>query len=186
MKRKSFLALSTSILVICLAPALGADSDKKAAASVVVSFGAGLNTAQPGNAANHHVLPKMIKVRTGGVVNFAVSGLHWVRVYNPGKKLSDVNVATGTAFVIDDQVNLFYDGINPGGPTGAPPSSYPLSNARNRIEGVSFPKAGTYLVICTIRPHFNDGMYAYVKVSDSDGDEEAEAVEAGISDGRHH
>ena len=28
-------------------------------------------------------------------------------------------------------------------------------------------------MICTIRPHFDDGMYAYVKVTDSDEDEEA-------------
>ena len=33
--------------------------------SVTVSFGAGLNTAQPGNAVNHHVLPGLIKVRKG-------------------------------------------------------------------------------------------------------------------------
>ena len=40
--------------------------DGEARLSVTVSFGAGLNTAQPGNSANHHVLPGLIKVRKGG------------------------------------------------------------------------------------------------------------------------
>jgi plastocyanin len=35
----------------------------------------------------------------------------------------------------------------------------------NRVESVTFPEPGVYLVICNIRTHFTDGMYAYVKVS---------------------
>lgn len=187
MRRKASLVISMSVLAVSLfVPALHADDDDNAPASVTVSFGVGLNTAQPGNAANHHVLPKVIKVRTGGVVNFAVSGLHWIRVYNPPKRSSDINLnsATGTAFLINDPVNLFYDGLNPGGPAGGAPSFYPLSNAQNRVEAVSFPKAGTYLVICNIRPHFLDGMFAFVKVSDGDDDED-EAIKLEMGP-RHH
>ena len=33
------------------------------------------------------------------------------------------------------------------------------------MEAVSFPEPGTYLVICNVNPHFRDGMYAYVKVT---------------------
>jgi hypothetical protein len=34
----------------------------------------------------------------------------------------------------------------------------------NRSEPVAFLEAGTYLVICNVRPHLLDGMFAYVKV----------------------
>jgi plastocyanin len=63
---------------------------------VTVAFGAGLNTAQPGNPANHHVLPEVIKVEVGDVVNFVVSGLHVIRVFEKGVKLSDVKSAIPT------------------------------------------------------------------------------------------
>jgi plastocyanin len=38
-------------------------------------------------------------------------------------------------------------------------------NGENRLESVSFPEPGVYLVICNVTPHLRDGMYAYVKVS---------------------
>jgi plastocyanin len=57
---------------------------------VNVSFGVGLNTAQPGNAVNHHVLPDVIKVEVGDVVNFVVSGLHVIRVFEKGVRLRDL------------------------------------------------------------------------------------------------
>ena len=37
-------------------------------------------------------------------------------------------------------------------------------NGENRMEAVSFPEPGTYLVICNVNPHFRDGMYAYAYV----------------------
>jgi uncharacterized cupredoxin-like copper-binding protein len=33
------------------------------------------------------------------------------------------------------------------------------------VESVAFLEPGTYLVICNIRGHFMDGMYAWVVVS---------------------
>ena len=57
---------------------------------VTVAFGAGLNTAQPGNAENHHVIPDTIRVNVGDVVNFSVSGFHIIRVYGNGVSLSAV------------------------------------------------------------------------------------------------
>src|SRR5688500_17232384 len=74
--------------------------------SVTVSFGVGLNTAQPGNPVNHHVLPRVIDVKAGGVVNFAVGGLHQIFVYNPGKSVDDVKGANETSFFIDDKAGL--------------------------------------------------------------------------------
>jgi len=60
---------------------------------VTVAFGAGINTAQPGNSANHHVLPPVIKVDAGNIVNFVVSGLHVIRVFDKGVSLKDVKAA---------------------------------------------------------------------------------------------
>jgi len=60
---------------------------------VTVAFGAGINTAQPGNSANHHVLPPIISVEAGDIVNFVVSGLHVIRVFDKGVTLKDVKAA---------------------------------------------------------------------------------------------
>jgi len=142
-----------------------ADQDKKI--SVSVAFGRGLNTAQPGNAVNHAILPDDIKVEEDGVVHFLVAGFHQIFIYNPGTKPSDIDVPmTGT--FIDDLDNLFYEGILPaGGPPMTPPTPVlpnTNSNAQNRVESVSFADPGTYLVICNVRQHFLDGMFAFVKV----------------------
>jgi hypothetical protein len=133
--------------------------------SVTVSFGVGLNTAQPGNAVNHHVLPRVIEVKAGGVVNFAVGGLHQIFIYNPGKGVDDVKGANETSFFIDDKAGLYYEGILPaGGPLATPATANP-SNAVNRMETVGFFQPGVYLVICNVRGHFNDGMWAFVRVT---------------------
>ena len=129
--------------------------------SVTVSFGAGLNTAQPGNAANHHILPRWIPLRKRGVVNFVVAGFHQVTVYSPGKRVEDVMPADPGGLFVNDPDRRFYLGIAPAVP---PEGSVNPSNAVNRVESVSFPKSGTYLVICNVLPHFRDGMFAYVRV----------------------
>jgi hypothetical protein len=169
-------ALSVACLIAALAtgfsarPAAATDDDK-APLSVTVSFGAGLNTAIPNNPPNHHILPRTIKVRKGGVVNFAVAGFHYIVVYVPGVKPADIQVPAAGTF-INDFVNVYYKGIAPaGGPPPATPATIDPSNAANRMETVSFSATGTYLVICNVRGHFLDGMYAYVKVVDDDDDD---------------
>ncbi len=127
--------------------------------SVTVAFGAGLNTT---GAANHHVLPPDIRVQTGGVVNFAVAGFHQIFVYLPGKTPDDVLVPDTGQF-INDTDQLYYRGIDPSGP---PPPGF--SNTQNRMESVAFLEPGTYLVICNVRTHFLNGMFAFVKVEDPD------------------
>ena len=67
--------------------------DRDGGRIVTVAFGNGINTAQPGNPANHHVLPGVIKVEAGDVVNFVVSGLHVIRVFDKGVRLNDVKRA---------------------------------------------------------------------------------------------
>ena len=146
------------------------DSNSKDKQIVTVAFGAGLNTAQPGNALNHHVLPKRIKVKKGGVVNFVVAGFHQIIVYRQGVRVEQIGVPTSGLFINDPNSatipsNVFYRGIRP---AGGPPPGFPVqanpSNTDNRVEPVGFNESGTYLVICNVIPHFRDGMYAYIEV----------------------
>jgi hypothetical protein len=131
--------------------------------SVTVSFGVGLNTAQPGNPVNHHILPRVIDVKAGGVVNFAVAGFHQIFAYKPGKGVDDVKIADPAATFINDLAGIYYQGIVPV-PPGAPGATTNPSNAINRLESVAFFEPGVYLVICNVRDHFEDGMYAFVRV----------------------
>ena len=151
--------------------------------NVEVSFGRGLNTP-PGAAINHAVLPKDIKVKAGGVVDFGIAGFHDIIIFKPGVTLQDLLDAgggvypdAGFPFVFPSDPNvplppdvafltdsIYYRGINPaGGPPQTPPTTV-VSNAMNRSEPVAFLDPGTYLVICNVRPHLINGMYAYVKV----------------------
>lgn len=156
---------------VCLLTAFGTSpmtpdaSGRDDKLSVTVAFGAGLNTATPNNPANHHVLPATIEVKVGGVVNFVVAGFHHIVVYMPGVRAEDILVPPSGTYV-NDFVNLYYNGILPaGGPPPGNAATVNPSNALNRVESVSFNEPGTYLVICNVRGHFLDGMYAYVKVT---------------------
>ena len=175
-----------TVLAVVQAPRVIAADDNQNKLSVTVSFGAGLNTA---GAANDHVLPHTIKVKVGGVVNFAVAGFHQIFVYNPGTTPEDVLAnlppwgppgipVTPANLFIDYTANLYYQGLNPAGnmaaqAAGANPES-PLvnlvnrTNTGNRIESVAFTEPGTYLVICNVTPHFLGGMYAWVQVTGGD------------------
>jgi hypothetical protein len=152
---------------------------------VTVAFGAGLNTAQPGNPDNHHVIPDTIRVNVGDVVNFTVSGFHIIRVYGNGVSLSavkaeipdecEVNPLPPATFppqcgappvpvVSAGSLSVYYQGINSlVSPQPGPPFALP-SPAINRVEPVSFLQPGRFLVICAVLPHFNDKMYAWVEV----------------------
>jgi plastocyanin len=167
--------LSTMCVVTLLALGLTASSaladEDGRRLSVSVAFGRGLNTAQPGNPVNHVILPNKIRVKEDGVVHFLVAGFHQVVVYNPGTKPEDIDVPAAGTF-INDPNNQFYLGIEPaGGPLMTPGTTEP-SNASNRQESVSFEEAGTYLVICNVRGHFLDGMFAFIKVKDDDDEDD--------------
>jgi hypothetical protein len=144
---------------------------------------------------NHAILPKKIKIKQDGVVHFLVAGFHQIMVYQPGTRPEDIDVPASGTF-INDLEDLFYHGINPAGgplpgtpptPTLGPPRD-DTSNAMNRVESVGFPasegvspttdeilsakaKPGVYLVICNVRGHFLDGMFAFVKVKAEDEDD---------------
>jgi hypothetical protein len=152
---------------------------------VTVAFGAGMNTNQPGNPDNHHVIPNTIRVNVGDVVSFSVAGLHLIRVYGNGVTLNavkleipdecEVNPLPPATFppqcgsppvpvVSAGALSVYYNGISPfASPQPGPPFALPSGNT-NRVESVSFLKEGRFLVICAVLPHFNDKMYAWVEV----------------------
>jgi plastocyanin len=190
--RAPLLAVSIAVTLLASPLAFAQDepSDRRADTDrriVTVAFGAGLNTAQPGNEQNHHVLPNVIRVRAGDVVNFVVSGLHVIRVYDKGVQLKDVKAqipdecevnptppaefpancfTTGPVPVIPQLgLDVFYEGLNSIGPPPQVPPFAPVSVAQNRVEGVAFLNPGRYLVICAVLEHFNDGMWAVVEVA---------------------
>ena len=180
---------ASAVAVSVLALALGGSTVKakdKPPGSITVAFGAGLNTAQPGNTPNHHIIPQEFKVRitkarklNGDVVvvpatvNFIVSGFHWPWVYQNGVTLDEVkaNVPAGGTFV-NYAVHVFATGVFPGNPpTFADAAPFPLLAAQNRTDSFGFSTPGKYLVICNVRGHFVDGMYAWIKVLGDDDDD---------------
>lgn len=182
MRKSSFLSGLTKVaLLYSFSSVLVADENHSADAV----FGRGLNTAQPGNPVNHIVIPTDIRVKAGGVVDFTVAGFHDIVIFEPGFTLEDLKDAGGGDFpttqlffvIPPDPANplpvelaflndkIFYRGINPaGGPLGTAGTTNP-SNSINRAEVITFPEKGTYLVICNVRPHLLDGMFAYVRVN---------------------
>jgi plastocyanin len=143
--------------------------------NATVSFGAWKTTPPldrmgppPGPANNaHDVIPQIAKIKAGGTVNFIISGLHQVVVYDDGKQPSDISLANQIPGIpanpplpalpplIDDPNGRIYRGPDP----------RPLfPNVLDRVEVVQFENPGEYLVICGVVPHFTSGMYGFVKV----------------------
>jgi plastocyanin len=122
-------------------------------------------TQPPAAAFNAHVvIPQIAKIKAGGTVNFIISGLHQVIVYDDGTQPSDISLANQIGGfpgppklppLIDDPNRRIYRGLDP----------RPLfPNVLDRVEVVQFENPGTYLVICGVVPHFQAGMYGFVKV----------------------
>jgi len=117
------------------------------------------NPAPPAPTRNHHALtPNEVTIEAGGTVNFIIGGFHLILIYDHGTKPTDINVnaitpGTTPPGFIDDANHRIYRGPDP------------RTVGQDRVETVVFPKAGTYLVICGVRPHFvNDDMFGYVRV----------------------
>ena len=127
----------------------------------------------------HAMIPNQVMIKAGGTVNFIVAGFHVIAIYDDGTQPTDINrTITVLPFgapappIIDDQNNRIYRGIDPTvmpfllgpqqqGPVG--PAFQP--QLQDRTEAVQFPDPGTFLVICAVQPHFDMGMYGYVKVN---------------------
>jgi hypothetical protein len=179
------LGVSVAVSVLGLALASSPLQAKdKTPASITVAFGAGLNTAQPGNTPNHHIIPQEFTVRittakkldgttvfVPATVNFIVSGFHWPWVYNAGVTLQQVqaNVPAAGLFV-NYNVNVFAKGVNPGTPPAFADANVNPSGVMNRTDSFGFSVPGRYLVICNVRGHFVDGMYAWINVVDEGDD----------------
>ena len=104
----------------------------------------------------HQLIPHEVKIKAGGSVNFIISGFHNVIVYDDGTQPGDINkTLLVDGLLIDDPDRRIYRGLDPGLPALA---------LQESTEVVQFPKPGTYLVICGVLPHFNDGMFGFVKV----------------------
>lgn len=125
---------------------------------VTVAFGAGMNTAQPGNSANHHVLPREIHVTAGDIVNFVVSGLHVIRVFDKGVSLRDVTAQIPAECLTNPPANTpFPATCNPvlaPGPVpvlaataGPPPTSLGLPLFYNGLNSLAPPAAPPFAPI---------------------------------------
>ena len=111
----------------------------------------------------HQLIPYITTIKAGGTVNFIVAGFHNIAVYGNGTKPEDINPSilrdvpgAPPPFpkLIDDATNRVFRGI----------AAFPPVNV-DRVEVVHFPEKGDYLVICAFVPHFEDGMWGWVKVA---------------------
>ena len=135
--------------------------------NATVSFGAWMTpldrfpNSSPGASGHHVVIPQVATIKAGGTVNFIISGIHQVIVYDAGTQPGDINTGlttptTGTPAgipLINDPAHRIYRGPDP-----------TLIQLRDRVEVVHFANPGTYLVICGVLPHFTAGMYGFVRV----------------------
>jgi len=180
-------AVAVSILALFLSGPTVKAKDKTPG-RITVSFGTGNNNSAPGNTPNHHIIPQEFKVRitkaknlkgevltVPATVNFVVAGFHWPWVYKPGTTVQEVqaNIPPGAPLFINYDVNVFDKGVFPGTPPGfadISPADPRLSAAQNRNDSFAFQTPGRYLVICNVRPHFLDGMFAWINVVTDDDD----------------
>ena len=189
MKRRQFveqLGIGSAVLAAAsVANAAQGDHEHKALtgplANATVSFGAWpVGTVEvprdrftlpfaPQGPNVHALLPHEVTIKEGGSVNFVLAGFHHVVVYAPGKDPEEVNQsvllpipnAPVTVGLIDDPQGRIYRGLDP---RAINTMATPNLLFQDRVEVVSFSKRGTYLVICAVNVHFNDGMFGWVKV----------------------
>ena len=89
-----------------------------------------------------------------------ISGTHQILIYGPGTALADVQRIIIEATpgpppfpgFINDPNNRIYRGLDP----------RPLP--QDRQESVTLADRGTYLVVCGLVPHFDEGMHGWIKV----------------------
>jgi plastocyanin len=147
-----------------------ANADSGPLSNATVSFGAWM-TSPPVDrfpnisntrTSNHHVvIPEVAKIKAGGTVNFIIAGFHQVIIYDDGTQPADINTSITVLptnppqppppLIADPNRRIY---------RGPDPSLQPA----DRVEVVHFANPGTYLVICGVLPHFQAGMYGYVRV----------------------
>jgi len=129
-----------------------------------------MQVVNPGNRNGHQMIPNQVTIRAGGMVNFIIAGNHQVVVYDDGIQPRDINadlvLSPPLNALIDDPNGRIYRGMSPAAVPanffGPVPAAAIPAAPQDRIEAVSFPRVGVYLVICAVRSHFLGGMYGYV------------------------
>jgi hypothetical protein len=116
----------------------------------------------PPSTNQHLLIPYVATVKAGGSVNFVISGLHLVAIYEPGVTMADLQAAIDAGLVLEPTLpfggflnqpaGLVYRGLDP----------RPLT--RDRVEVVSLAQPGTYLAVCGVVAHFRDNMHGWIKV----------------------
>ena len=130
---------------------------------VVDRFPAGAATQFPRFSNHHELTPQIARIKAGGTVNFVIAGLHVVTIYDDGTTPEDIDITDlvpdrppMTPPIINDSTNRIYRGLDP--------LLLPPGTQQDRVESVQFSEPGLYLVICAVLPHFQEGMYGYVRV----------------------
>ena len=114
----------------------------------------------PRAANSHKLIPYTATIKAGGAVNFFISGTHQILIYAPGTTLASITRTVVDAVAgpppfpgfVDDPVNRVYRGLDP------------RLLPQDRVESVTLATPGTYLVVCGLVPHFDEGMHGFVKV----------------------
>src|SRR5262245_25644619 len=132
-----------------------------------------MRVANPGNLNTHVLIPNEVKIQAGGAVDFVVAGSHQIVIYDNGTEPGDIKAALAypapLANLINDPSRRIYVGLSPSGvpanffAQGVPAAAIPAP-PQDRVESVTFPNPGTYLVICAVRSHFVVGMFGFVRV----------------------
>ena len=133
--------------------------------SATISFGSWMlpvdrhPNLSPRPANHHHLCPEEVTIRAGGCVNFIIAGTHQVLIYDNGTQPGDID----TTQLIDATVPIATKLIND--PNGRIYRGLdPTVSLPERVEVVHFEQPGTYLVICALLRHFNEGMFGYITV----------------------
>ena len=154
----SFRSAYLAHAAIALAIGMAATNALAADASATVSFGQWMSSPPLDRYPNfggspttnvHALTPNVVTIKAGGSVNFIVSGLHEI---NTALTTPTTSPNPPVLPIINDPNRRIYRGVDPS------------LQARDRVEVVNFSKPGTYLVICGVLPHFQEGMYGYVRV----------------------
>jgi plastocyanin len=132
-----------------------------------------MTVANPGNRNTHVLIPNEVTIQAGGAVDFVVAGSHQIVIYDNGTQPGDINAALAypapLANLINDPNRRICVGLSPSGvpanffAPNVPAAAIPAPS-QDRVESVTFPNPGTYLVICAVRGRFVDGMFGFVRV----------------------
>ncbi|HEX6052722.1 MAG TPA: hypothetical protein VFZ21_25830 [Gemmatimonadaceae bacterium] len=112
------------------------------------------------------VVPRTVVIPVGGTVRMTTGVFHQAAIYDVGTTPDDIVVSPGT---LDDISVPFPPGLLPDFLINDPTNRLALSpiffEPTTWTAPAVFDRPGTYLIICTILPHFVEAkMYAYVIV----------------------